>query len=203
MVQWRSKKPMALPAPLRLSVCIAQSYKPPVSMSNKALMATDRHLPETIGPETIGPQTIGPQTIGDGAADRMQAASCSACSFTRETEELVRDLMVRFGDKWSLRVMDELYENGAMRFSRLRERLPGISQKMLTQTLRQLERDGVVIRRVYAEVPPRVDYELTAAGIELSEALCGVWEWAIRHGAQVDAARAVFDAQAKVPPKAE
>lgn len=122
-----------------------------------------------------------------------QAAIGPTCVVSKETEGLVRDLMVRFGDKWSLRVMDELYECGAMRFSRLRERLNGISQKMLTQTLRQLERDGVVVRQVYAEVPPRVDYALTKSGIELSEALCGVWEWATRHAEAVAAARRAFD----------
>ena len=153
-------------------------------------MATDRHLPETIE------KSIGEKTAPAAASD-TQPASCGACTFTKETEDLVRDMMVRFGDKWSLRVMDELYEHGAMRFSRLRERLDGISQKMLTQTLRQLERDGVVVRRVYAEVPPRVDYELTAIGTELSEALCGVWEWAIQHEQRVAAARAAYDAQAK------
>jgi|ADGO01.1.fsa_nt_gi DNA-binding HxlR family transcriptional regulator len=119
-----------------------------------------------------------------------------ACEITKEAEDLVRDLMVRFGDKWSLRVMDELYERGPMRFSRLRERLDGISQKMLTQTLRLLERDGVVARQVYAEVPPRVDYALTKSGVELSEALCGVWEWAIRHVDDVAASRRAFDGQA-------
>lgn len=146
-------------------------------------MATDRHLPETNG------------------NDAPVACAATSCTFTKETEELVRDLMVRFGDKWSLRVMDELYERGAMRFSRLRETLQGVSQKMLTQTLRQLERDGVVVRKVYAEVPPRVDYELTPAGIALSEALCGVWEWAIRNEQLVVAARAAFDRQAKSLPK--
>lgn len=125
------------------------------------------------------------------------------CVVSKETEDLVRDLMVRFGDKWSLRVMDELYERGAMRFSRLRERLDGISQKMLTQTLRQLERDGVVVRQVYAEVPPRVDYALTKSGVELSEALCGVWEWAIRHGEAVAAARKAFDGNAASKPLSE
>ena len=138
-------------------------------MSNKALLTTDSHLPVT------------------------EPGSCAGCMVSKETEDLVRDLMVRFGDKWSLRVMDELYERGAMRFSRLRERLEGVSQKMLTQTLRQLERDGVVVRQVYAEVPPRVDYALTKSGMELTEALCGVWEWAIRHGEAVAQARAAFD----------
>lgn len=138
-------------------------------MSKKALSTTDSHLPVT------------------------EPGACAGCVVSKETEALFRDLMVRFGDKWSLRVMDELYERGAMRFSRLRECLDGVSQKMLTQTLRQLERDGVVVRQIYAEVPPRVEYMLTKSGVELTEALCGVWEWAIRHGEAVAAARADFD----------
>lgn len=151
-------------------------------------MSTDRHLPETI--DTAKPEAIPP------ALRAGSPAACAApCVISKEAEDLVRDLLVRFGDKWSMRVMDELYERGALRFSRLRESLQGISQKMLTQTLRQLERDGVVARRVYAEVPPRVDYELTPIGIELAEALCGVWEWAIRHEQRVAALRAAFDGQ--------
>lgn len=146
-------------------------------------MSTDRHLPETID--------IPAPSGREGAP----AVCTTPCVITPGAEELVRDMLVRFGDKWSMRAMDELYERGALRFTRLREHLPGISQKMLTQTLRQLERDGVVARRVYAEVPPRVDYELTALGIELAEALCGVWEWAMRHEQHVVATRAAYDAQ--------
>ncbi len=160
-------------------------------MSNKALSATDTHLPETI--DAPSP----PPARRDGAP----GTCAEPCVISKEAEDLVRDLLVRFGDKWSMRAIDELYERGALRFSRLREHLPGISQKMLTQTLRQLERDGVITRRVYAEVPPRVDYELTPAGIELAEALCGVWEWAIRHEQRVAAARAAFDSQAKTAAK--
>jgi DNA-binding HxlR family transcriptional regulator len=152
-------------------------------------MATDRHLTETI-------DAPRPQPVAPAQRDDAPAACGGACVISKEAEDLVRDLLVRFGDKWSMRVMDELYERGALRFSRLREHLPGISQKMLTQTLRQLERDGVVARHVYAEVPPRVDYELTPLGIQLAEALCGVWEWAIRNEGAVQAARRSYDAQA-------
>jgi DNA-binding HxlR family transcriptional regulator len=149
-------------------------------------MSTDRHLPETMDSVT---------SLPPARREDAPAACAAPCVISREAEELVRDLLVRFGDKWSLRAMDELYERGALRFTRLRDQLPGISQKMLTQTLRQLERDGVVTRRVYAEVPPRVDYQLTPLGIELAEALCGVWEWAIRHEQRVAATRAAYDAQ--------
>jgi DNA-binding HxlR family transcriptional regulator len=148
-------------------------------------MAPDRHLAETMKSDA-----------GDGMEPLPTSTCGQSCVISREAEDLVRDLLVRFGDKWSMRAMDELYERGALRFSRLREHLPGISQKMLTQTLRQFERDGVVARHVYAEVPPRVDYELTPLGVALAEALCGVWEWAIRNEGAVRAARRSYDAQA-------
>lgn len=146
-------------------------------------MAPDRHLAETMKSEpTDHPEPL-PPTV------------CALLRDQPEAETLVRDTLVRFGDKWSMRAMDELYERGPLRFTRLRDCLPGVSQKMLTQTLRLLERDGVVARRVYAEVPPRVDYELTPLGIELAEALCGLWEWAMRHESRVADARAAYDAQ--------
>lgn len=147
-------------------------------------MAPDRHLAETMKSDTTDrPEPLSPTVCAP------------SCEISKEAETLVRDTLVRFGDKWSMRAMDELYERGPLRFTRLRDCLPGVSQKMLTQTLRLLERDGVVARRVYAEVPPRVDYELTPLGIELAEALCGLWEWAMRHESRVADARAAYDAQ--------
>jgi DNA-binding HxlR family transcriptional regulator len=108
------------------------------------------------------------------------------------TRRLVRDMLERVADRWTL-VLLEALEGGPQRFQQLRRRLAGISQKMLTQTLRRLERDGVVRRTVVAVMPARVDYALTPLGDELGEALCGVWEWALRHGEAVAAARAAFD----------
>ncbi|HEY9735300.1 MAG TPA: helix-turn-helix domain-containing protein [Trichocoleus sp.] len=93
-------------------------------------------------------------------------------------------------------VIDEP-EEGEMRFSKLQQRIGGISQKMLTKTLRQLERDGLVTRRVYAEVPPRVDYTLTPLGRSLGEAVCSLWLWAEAHLEDVQAARQAFDREGK------
>ena len=92
----------------------------------------------------------------------------------------------------ALVVLDEL---GAeeIRFSRLRERVGGISQKMLTQTLRQLERDGLVSRRVHPVIPPRVDYKLTPLGLSLGKAVCGIWTWTEAHAADIEKARKAFD----------
>ncbi|MFD0331940.1 winged helix-turn-helix transcriptional regulator [Streptacidiphilus monticola] len=80
-----------------------------------------------------------------------------------------RDLLDQIGSKWAVLVLGELGRNGACRFSRLRQALAGVSEKMLTQTLRTLERDGLVRRTVYPEVPPHVEYELTALGQTLRE----------------------------------
>ena len=109
---------------------------------------------------------------------------------TPEKTALVREMLGRVGDKWTLLVIDALDEAGhELRFSQLRDTIGGISQKMLTKTLRELERDGLVTRRVYPEVPPRVDYRLTKLGQILGEAVCGVWEWVEDNIAAVERAR--------------
>ena len=110
-------------------------------------------------------------------------------------QALVRELLGRVGDKWTLLVIETLAEAGQMRFLRLQQAIGGISQKMLTKTLRQLERDGLVARRVHAVVPPRVEYRLTALGESLGESLCGVWQWVGRHLAAVERSRKSYDAR--------
>ena len=110
-------------------------------------------------------------------------------------EELVRELLGRVADKWTLVVIDALADGGALRFSRLREACGNPSQKMLTQTLRQLERDGLVVRKVYAEVPPRVDYRLTRLGETLGESVCAIWLWVEKHRGAVERSRRAYDAR--------
>ncbi len=89
-------------------------------------------------------------------------------------EALVNDLIGRVADKWTMITLEVLAEHGELRFTQLARHMAGISQKMLTQTLRQMERDGMVIRTVHPVVPPRVDYRLTALGASLGAAFCGV-----------------------------
>lgn len=108
-------------------------------------------------------------------------------------EILVNELIGRVADKWTLLVLEELEDQGTCRFTRLSQLVPGISQKMLTQTLRAMERDGLVHRTVYPVVPPKVEYGLTALGHSLGEAFCGVWQWAEANLAEVESARAAFD----------
>ena len=109
-------------------------------------------------------------------------------------EALVREILGRVADKWTLLVIEALSE-GEMRFSRLREQIGGVSQKMLTKTLRQLERDGLVTRRVHPVVPPRVDYRLTPLGESLGEAVCGVWLWVEAHMEEVERSRHAYDVE--------
>ena len=111
-------------------------------------------------------------------------------------ERLVTEVIGRVADKWTMILLEVLIEHGELRFTRLGELAEGISQKMLTQTLRQMERDGLVVRTVHAVVPPKVEYRLTELGTSLSEAFCGVWCWAAQHLDTIETARAAFDARA-------
>ena len=90
-------------------------------------------------------------------------------------------------------MLEELEENGALRFTQISRKIPAVSQKMLTQTLRQMERDGLVDRKVYPVVPPKVEYRLTDLGHGLSESFCGVWRWVEANLQRVQAARKAFD----------
>lgn len=110
-------------------------------------------------------------------------------------EALVTQVIGRVADKWTMLILEALEEHGELRFTRLSERVDGISQKMLTQTLRQMERDGLVIRTVHAVIPPKVEYRLTPLGHSLGEAFCGVWHWAAANLETIEAARAAFDAR--------
>jgi DNA-binding HxlR family transcriptional regulator len=110
---------------------------------------------------------------------------------TREDCE-VRQILDRIADKWSLLVI-ALLERRCMRFTELRREIDGISQRMLTVTLRQLERDGLVRRTVHPVVPPRVDYELTALGAGLHETIQALVTWTEAHQSEIAAARAEYD----------
>ncbi len=104
----------------------------------------------------------------------------------------VSEILSRIGDKWSVLVVTYLGA-GSLRFSELRQRIGGISQKMLTATLRGLERDGFVTRTVTPTIPPRVDYELTALGKDLLVPVRALADWARRNQPRVEKAREKFD----------
>jgi DNA-binding HxlR family transcriptional regulator len=103
-----------------------------------------------------------------------------------------RRILDRIGDRWTVLIVGALWD-GSARFSQLRRRIEGISQKMLTQTLRGLERDGLVRRTVYPEVPVRVEYALTEAGRTLREPLRALEEWSIAHLGDVSASQEAYD----------
>ncbi|QRM28733.1 helix-turn-helix domain-containing protein [Microvirga sp. VF16] len=104
----------------------------------------------------------------------------------------VTEILSRVGDKWSIQVVVQMGE-GPKRFNELRRSVTGISQRMLTLTLRGLERDGLVTRTVYPTIPPRVDYQLTGLGCSLLRTVRGLGEWAIANRDEILAARQRFD----------
>lgn len=108
----------------------------------------------------------------------------------------VRTILDRIADKWSLLVICILAD-GVRRFGELRREIDGISQRMLTLTLRQLEREGLVTRTVFPVVPPRVDYELTPLGSTLLDTIQTLVAWAGEHGNEIIDARAAYDARAE------
>ncbi|MFK4486205.1 DNA-binding HxlR family transcriptional regulator [Bradyrhizobium sp. USDA 336] len=104
----------------------------------------------------------------------------------------VASVLSRVGDKWSVFVIMML-SDGPKRFNELKRMINGISQRMLTLTLRGLERDGLVTRTIFPTIPPRVDYELTELGRGLQQPVQALGEWAIAHLEQIEAARTRFD----------
>lgn len=103
----------------------------------------------------------------------------------------------RIADKWAVMVVGHLAKGEVMRFNQLLRAIPGVSHRMLTLTLRGLQRDGIVSRTAFATVPPRVDYELTPLGRSLTTPLSMLARWATDHRADVEAARVCFDAEIK------
>jgi DNA-binding HxlR family transcriptional regulator len=119
--------------------------------------------------------------------------SATICDFPPDKRALLHEILERIADKWTLLVIEALDSERELRFSDLQRRIGGVSQKMLTKTLRQLERDGLVTRRVHAAVPPRVDYRLTPLGESLGESVCGIWMWVGKHMQEVEHARRAYD----------
>jgi len=127
------------------------------------------------------------------ALARTYMAATPPSEIDPRVQALVNDLIGCVADKWTMLIFEVLVEHGELRFTRLGELVEGISQKMLTQTLRHMERDGFVIRTVHAVVPPKVEYKLTDLGFGLAAAFCGVWVWAAENLKTVEKSRARFD----------
>lgn len=120
-----------------------------------------------------------------GAADNsVRNRNDGACLAVAET-------LARVGDKWTVLVVGSL-SRGPLRYNEIRRRVEGISQRMLTLTLKGLEQDGLVSRTMFPTIPPRVDYELTELGRTLIEPLTAIYEWAMKHRPAILAARAAY-----------
>ena len=115
-------------------------------------------------------------------------------TLTDDEDSLTREMVSCISDKWSLWTMSVIAEyQRPMRFSRIMENVEGISQKSLTKTLRGLERDGLITRKVFAEVPPRVEYAITPLGAEMLNNVAPLWLWVAKSVRRFQDARAAFD----------
>jgi len=132
-----------------------------------------------------------PNTSSSGSKDMPSFDHVDALP-TWEGSCPVRDILDRLGDAWTVLVVLQL-EAGPCRFNALKRQVPGISQRMLTVTLRHLERDGLVTREVFPTKPPSVEYTLTVLGFSLGKALRPLTAWAFEQQEIVNAARQVFD----------
>lgn len=112
-----------------------------------------------------------------------------------QLDQLVKEIIGRIADKWTMLVIEALAEQGCLRFTQLAAELGDVSQKMLTKTVRQMEADGLLVRTVYPVVPPKVEYRLTEMGMSLAEAFCNVWLWAERHREAIEASREAYQAR--------
>lgn len=120
--------------------------------------------------------------------------SRSACQALSDADDgLKREILTHAGNRWSLGVVYALGAEGTLRHAQIARRLKGITQRMLTRTLRQLERDGLVTRHDHRTTPPHVDYELTELGRGLLEGMIPLWGWVIENAEKFRAARARFD----------
>ena len=104
----------------------------------------------------------------------------------------IRNILDRFGDKWSMLIIILLGKEGTLRFNQITNQIGDISQKMLTVTLRTLEADGLVSRKIYAEIPPKVEYSLTNIGIELLPHIENLTQWALKHMPEITKSRERF-----------
>ena len=124
--------------------------------------------------------------------DDLPFTGAAPCSSDNPASSVIRDVLSRVGDKWSLLVIALLHDR-PLRFTELQRRVDGISHRMLTQTLRNLQRDGLVSRTSYAEIPPRVEYAATELGRSLAQPVLGLVGWAAENHERITSARDAFD----------
>lgn len=124
-----------------------------------------------------------------------EALRAAQAALKPELEPVVDALVSQVVDKWTVTILEQLGEQGVARFTQIARSIPSISQKMLTQTLKRMERDGLVIRTIHPVMPPHVDYRLTELGMGLGMAFCSVWVWAAHNVESIQAARQTYDSR--------
>lgn len=130
----------------------------------------------------------------DISFDEVIARSQAACdALSDEDDGLKREVLAHAGNRWSLGIVHALGVSGTLRHAEIGRRLDGVTQRMLTRSLRQLERDGLIVRHDHREVPPRVDYALTTLGRGLLLGMMPLWTWVIDNAASFRTARDRFD----------
>lgn len=118
------------------------------------------------------------------------------CRTLREDDDGVRrEVLAHAGSRWSLGILHALGVYGTMRHAEIKRQMTGVTQRMLTKTLRSMERDGLVVRREFGEIPPRVEYELTPLGMGLLIRMSPIWTWVVENVEDFRKARHIFDSQ--------
>ena len=118
------------------------------------------------------------------------------CQTLREDDDGVRrEVLAHAGSRWSLGILHALGVYGKMRHAEIKRQMAGVTQRMLTKTLRSMERDGLLIRREFGEIPPRVEYELTPLGMGLLIRMSPIWTWVVENAEDFRKARRIFDSQ--------
>ncbi|MFZ6676188.1 winged helix-turn-helix transcriptional regulator [Undibacterium sp. Xuan67W] len=140
----------------------------------------------------------------------MTKENTSACGLTEsdcsyDKRRAVADILSLIGDKWTVMVVAALSYNGVMRYNEINRQIEGISQRMLTLTLKGLEQNGLVTRTMYSTIPPRVDYALTELGLKLVVPLRALYDWAEEHRPEMLASRDAFEDRERInaPRRAE
>ncbi len=132
--------------------------------------------------------------------DRLKEAEALCEGLSDEQDALTRELMTGLADKWTLWTLSVLYNAGQpLRFTRVMEQVEGISQKSLTKTLRQLERNGLATRHLFAQVPPRVEYAITPLGTDLLRQVEPLWRWFAKRVDRFESLQKAFDSQKAIP----
>jgi len=163
-------------------------------MTATDLTHANQHGAELTGADLTG---CGPTGGGPTGADLTGAATVhDLCELKQGAAEIIRDTFAKLGDKWSLLILGML-DDAPLRFTVLRDSIPGISHRMLALTLRNLERDGLVSRTVFAAVPPRVEYDVTDLGRTILPTVKALASWALEHSEQIRTNRDLYDLAAE------